>query len=94
MADIEPIYRERRKLDEEQIKMILDIVREHALTIDAKEHQYHHQFISEMLEEKKRKRELWDKVREQVAGWAIIAALGAVGSLVYNFFIHSKDHIK
>lgn len=87
--------KDRRKFDEETIRAILDVMKDHALWVDSDTHRCHHDYITQLLAERQRKLARWDKVREQVTGWAIIAMLGAIGSGVYHI-VQSlfKDHAK
>lgn len=48
--------------------------------IDVETHADHHAFIAELVDRAKRRRELVDRVRQQVIGWALIASLGAIGT--------------
>ncbi len=87
-------FKERRKLDEDQIRSILDVIRDHELWVDAETHRCHHDFVAQLIAKEERKMKRWDKIKEQVTAWAVIAVLGAIGSAVYNWLIHLKDHTK
>ena len=45
-------------------------------------------------EEQKRKEERWDKIKTQVGGWAIVSALGGIGTAVWHAAQYLKDHLK
>jgi hypothetical protein len=50
--------------------------------IDADAHADHHRFISELIERSQRRRDMLDKIKGQVIGWAVIAALGSAAAWV------------
>ncbi len=62
------------------------------LTVPEEIHKEHHAFISEWLDEQKRKRERHEKIRTQVAGWALVSVLGAIGKGGYELFQFIKAH--
>ncbi len=55
--------------------------------LDGETHHHHHEFIAELIEARKVKRERWEKIRIQVMGWGIVAALGSIGTAVYHTFV-------
>jgi len=62
---------------EEQVALIVEVVRrvlDKSRFVDAETHRVHHTFVDEEIERRHRKRELWDKVAQQVMGAAIIGA--------------------
>lgn len=69
-------------LDDETLRTILRAELDARSRIDVETHADHHAFIAELIDRAKRRRELWDKVRQQVIGWAVIASLGACATYV------------
>jgi hypothetical protein len=57
-------------------------------------HREQHAFLTELIDEFKRKRERHEKIKEQVGGWAIITALSGLGTAAYHGFLWVKDHMK
>jgi hypothetical protein len=57
--------------------------------IDADSHADHHRFISELIERSQRRRDMLDKIRGQVIGWAVIAALGSFAAWVARHLTHN-----
>lgn len=57
-------------------------------------HREHHELIAEMIADMKRKRERSEKVKAQLAGWAIITVLSGIGTGVYQLAVWMKEHIK
>ena len=51
------------------------------------EHGEHHNFIREQIKEIKRKRDFRMAVKKQVAGWGIIATLGALSAWFGEHFL-------
>lgn len=49
--------------------------------LDAQTHADHHAFIAELVDAAKRRREMWDRVRQQVIGWAVIGSLAALAAM-------------
>lgn len=67
-------------LDLDDIRALLRAELEARSRIDAHAHADHHAYIADLIERAKRRREMWDRVRQQVVGWAVIGALGAAGT--------------
>lgn len=59
-------------------------------SIDDPTHRDHHEFVKIMIEERERRIARAEKIKAQVGGWMIIAALGSVGTAVYQFFIRGN----
>jgi hypothetical protein len=57
-------------------------------------HREQHAFLTELIDEFKRKRERHEKIKAQVGGWAIITALSVLGTAAYHGFLWVKDHMK
>ncbi len=55
--------------------------------LTAEEHKKHHEAFTLWIERQSRRTAFWQKVQEQVGGWAIISFLGAVGFIAWNGFI-------
>lgn len=53
-----------------------------------------HAFIAEWIEEVKRKRELREKIKTQVAGWAIVTFLGSIGTGTYHAAQYLREHLR
>lgn len=86
----------RKNARAELVQAVVCAIRDESLVagISAAEHQEQHAFLHEWIEEIKRKRELREKIKTQVFGWAIIAALGSLATAVYNAAVYLKDHLK
>ncbi len=78
----------------ELVRQFIDALKEHNLGVDNEEHKAHHEFLKILLEREHRSQARWDRVREQVVGWALIAFLGGIGTAVYSWLINLKDHAK
>ena len=59
-------------------------------TISRELHADHHDYIAMRIEERRRCMERREKLIQTVGGWAIIAALTAIGSAVWIFI---NDHV-
>lgn len=64
------------------------------LTVPEAMHHDHHEFIGELLEEQRAKRERSEKIKTQVFGWGIVTFLTGVGTGVYNAAIYLREHLK
>ena len=60
-------------------------------TISAEVHNDHHEFIADMIQRKKERKDMWKKVREQVYGWAVI---GAIGSTLLAIGKYISEHVR
>lgn len=69
-------------MDEEALKRVLNDVLEERNRMDAEEHADHHHFINELIKERQRRQAIWDHVRENFLGWALIAFVLGIGGLV------------
>lgn len=47
--------------------------------IDADEHRTHHDYVANLIECSRRRREMFDKAVQHVAGWVAVGAVGWVG---------------
>lgn len=81
---------------EELVTAIACAVRQEiaCLTVPEELHREHHDFIKTWIEKQKRKEERWDKIKTQVGGWAIVSALGGIGTAVWHAAQYLKDHLK
>lgn len=62
------------------------------LTISQEAHAEHHQFITELIEERRERRERAEKIKAQVGGWAVIAVLTGIGSSVWQMVKTTIEH--
>lgn len=51
------------------------------------EHRDHHNAFAEYIASQRRKAEFYDKVKQQVGGWAIITVLSAIGYASWHTFV-------
>lgn len=65
-----------------------------SLTVPEEMHAEHHEFIRDWIEERKRSREWRDKIKAQVGGWAIVTALGGIGTGAWHTVQYLKEHLK
>jgi len=96
MTDIWNGEDRRKNGREELVKAVVCAIRDEALIagLPAEEHREQHAFLHEWIEEIKRKRERNEKIRTQVTGWAIVTALGTIGTGAYNAAIYLREHLK
>lgn len=52
--------------------------------IDAETHKVHHDYVSNLIECSRRRREIFDATIKQAMGWGFIAALAWFGLAVYE----------
>ena len=50
-------------------------------------HQEHHNFVEYLIEERRRKDELYDHLRKHLVGWGVIVGLTAMGALFYDWLV-------
>jgi hypothetical protein len=50
--------------------------------IDADVHADHHRFVAELIERGRRRRDMLDKAKGQILGWAVIAGVGSFAAWV------------
>lgn len=88
--------RRRGERHEELVKAVVCAIREEAVIggISAEQHREQHAFISEWMEEMRIKRERREKIKTQVFGWAIVSALGSIGTAAYHGASWLKEHLK
>ena len=55
-------------------------------SVDSNTHHEHHEFIHVLIERERRRTELWEKIKAQVAGSAILMGIGAILTAVYQVF--------
>lgn len=88
---------ERRKRSRaDLVHAVVCAIREEALIggVDSEVHREQHAFIGEWIEEVKRKREMREKIKTQVAGWAVVTMLGSIGTGAYHAFQYLREHLK
>jgi hypothetical protein len=56
--------------------------------IDRDTHRKHHEFIDTVIMETNRRRNFWEQIRKQVAGWGIIMVISGIGYAVWQWFDH------
>jgi hypothetical protein len=78
-------------LTREDIRSVVDELLDARNRIDSATHVEHHRFIEEEIERRKRRRDLIERVKQQVIGWGVIALLGAIGTAVYSWVTHFSD---
>jgi hypothetical protein len=88
---------ERRKsvrmLSDEDIDAIANrLVEFSGLTNE--EHKEQHEVFKLYMQERIERREFWNKIRQQVGGWTIIAMLGLIGSAVWHGTIWAIGNIR
>ncbi len=89
--------RERRKTARDDlVQAVVCAIREDASLggIPPEVHVEHHAFMSEWVAEMKTKRERREKIRTQVEGWAVVTALGAIGTGAYHALQYLREHLK
>lgn len=52
--------------------------------IDQETHKAHHDYVANLIECSRRRREIFDAVSKQVLGWGLLIALGFIGKAVYE----------
>lgn len=52
-------------------------------TISEAEHRADHEFLRTWRERECRRAKMWARIREQVVGWSIVAALGVIGTAAW-----------
>lgn len=52
--------------------------------IDQETHKAHHDYVANLIECSRRRREIFDAVSKQVLGWGVVIALVFVGKAVYE----------
>ena len=66
-------------MDEKQVeeikKVIRDVLNEHSESVHPSRRTYD-DYVSELIETGKRRRETMDKIKQQVGGWVVISLLG------------------
>lgn len=62
--------------------------------LSTEEHRKHHEALELFIENQKDKKQHWDKIKEQVSGWGVVAILGGIGSLIYHGAVWFIDNIK
>ncbi len=86
----------RRQAREDLVKAVVCAIREEAnptgLTPEA--HRQQHVFLTEWMEEMRIKRERREKIKTQVFGWAIVSALGSIGTAFYHGAKWLQEHLK
>lgn len=88
---------ERRKAGREDfVRAVVCAIREetHSNGVPADVHIEQHAFIAEWIAEVKIKRERREKIKTQVAGWAIVTFLGSIGTGAYHAAVYLREHLK
>ena len=66
------------EISKEDLKEVLDDALKGMGWVEQQTHEEHHDFVKSLIE--KRKQETWEKVKQHVLGWGIVAILGALGA--------------
>lgn len=88
---------DRRKTGrEELVQAVICAIREEVNTqgVPIEVHIEQHAFIAEWIEEIKIKRDRREKIKTQVAGWAVVTLLGSIGTSAYHAFQYVREHLK
>lgn len=83
-------HRPNRSLTDEDIDAICNRLTEFS-GLTPEEHRDHHNAFQAYIESQRRKAEFWDKVKAQVGGYMIIAALGTMGTFVWKLTWYAVD---
>jgi len=78
-------------MDKDILKEALTEIFDERTVYDNQTHSDHHQFVGQLIEEAKRKRERRERLRQQVTGWGAITFLSGLGIGAYHLFV---DFIK
>jgi len=70
-----------------ELKEAINEVLDERDAFDGRTHSDHHRFVEEWIEERKRKEERYERLRQQVIGWGIITVLTGVGYGSYHLFV-------
>lgn len=72
----------------EEIKQIMHAVLDERHTMGESVHREHHQFITNLLEERRIRRERIESIRRHTIGWGIITSISGIGYSVYLAIKH------
>ena len=88
--------RRRTDRDDDLVRAVIVAVRAEVAAQGMPEdmHREQHAFLTELIDEFRRRRERNEKIKAQVGGWAIITALSGLGTAAYHGFLWVKDHMK
>lgn len=75
----------------EELKRAINEVLDERGRIDAETHHIHHDYVAQLIERERMRKERNEKVRTHVIGWGMVTALSG---LVYLIFEGFKDWIK
>lgn len=89
MSDLERPERRTRTLTGEDVRAIVAAF-EAFRSVPHEEHRTHHEFLGIWIEREKRKIEMIEKVKAQLAGWGAIAA---IGGLVFALWEWAKRNL-
>jgi hypothetical protein len=86
----------RKQAREDLVKAVVCAIREESAVggVSPEDHRAHHEFMREWIEEQRVKKERREKIKTQVFGWAIVSALGSVGTAVYHGAMWLREHLK
>lgn len=76
--------RRERTITDEDVRAIT-LAFEAFRSVPFEEHREHHEFIAMWIEREKRKIEMAEKVKAQLAGWGVITLLGGIGYAVWEW---------
>lgn len=88
--------RRRAERSDELVRAVVCAIREEAIPagLSPEAHREQHAFITEWMEEMRTKRERREKIKTQVFGWAIVTALGSIGTGAYHSALWLREHLK
>jgi hypothetical protein len=82
-----------RVLSDEDIDAIA-----HRLTdfsgLTSEEHKDHHDAFAIWIKRQEKREIFWDKVKEQVGGWVVIAIFGGIATLAWHGAVWSLERLK
>ena len=85
--------RRSRSLTDQDVQALLKAF-EGAHCIPTDVHKTHHDYVKRLIEKDRIKAERMEKIKAQVGGWAIVTALGAVGTGAWHGWQYLRDHLK
>ncbi len=71
-------------MDEKRLVELMEQVLDARRRIDADTHAEHHSFVQLLIDERRVRKERWEKVRSHVYGWGIITAITGIGASLWH----------
>lgn len=72
------------KEDREEVVSIIDSILRTCNGVSSEAHNDHHDFIQEIIQERRDKKQRWAAIKTQTISWAIISILAGIGAYVAN----------